>query len=128
VQGDAPPSPYFRPIHFLPLARRLPHARPILGALAVAIAASSCPAAPVRPRGVAGVRPGRILVKFRSDATDADRRGAIAAVGAAKVGAIRGIGVSIAETRAGRSTQAVEALKRNPRVQYAERDGLLEAH
>ena len=101
---------------------RPPTARPPVLLAAVMAAAVLLAAGPAHPAGPGAQLDARLLVKFRSGA---DVSAALAAADARSSRTIGDLGVHVVSVAADRAQAAVQALKANPSVAWAEQDGLL---
>jgi Subtilase family len=100
-----------------------PAARPQVLLAAVMAAVTLVVAGPARPAAPDAQSDTQLLVKFRGGA---DVHGALAAAGASPVRTISDLDVHVVSVGADRAQTALQALKANPAVAWAETDGRLQ--
>lgn len=98
----------------LSLVRRAAGATAVLAVLAALLAA----AAPAQQPGGAS----RLLVRFRPQASAADRSAALARIGASEIGSVRDLGVHVLSVRSASAALALEQLRASSAVAFADPD------
>jgi len=95
---------------------------PLLVALVAGVLALGGPASQAAPakKPDAQTVPGDLLIGFRSDVSDADQQKILKKVGADEKKAFKKIHGSLAHVQDGDVTAAIETLREDPRVRYAE--------